>query len=110
MINIQIEDFPEYSIYPERGKFVHSDSSVFDLEFTNDSIDHRVKLLLNIEYERYYEPSDGSLPDEDSTEILSTDYVLIRAWKYLHDDEIEIVDPKEFRRIDRYITENLNIQ
>ena len=110
MINIQIEDFPEYSTDPQRGKFVHTDSSVFDIEFKNDSIDYRIKLLLNITYERYYEPSDGSSPDEDSTEILSTDHILIRAWKYLNDDEIEIVDPKEFRRIDRYVTENLNIQ
>lgn len=107
MIQIEISDFPEYEDYPAKGRTVRSDSKVFDLEFDKEGLNHSVKILVELVYHRYYEPGDNTHPGEDFSRMTGYDFTLIKAWKYPNVDEIEIKDPKELRRLEAYITENI---
>jgi hypothetical protein len=107
-MKIYVEDFPEYDGFPEKGRTRYHDSMVHDLDFEKDGTEYYVKAHVDIEYDRYYDPGDWEDPGEDSIDVINYDYEIIKAYKYVKNDEIEL-EGKELRKIKNYIIENLEI-
>ncbi len=107
-LRIYISEFPEYDVFPLKGSHSYTDSKVFELEFNIDSIEYFVKCHISIKYNRWFYPETREEPVEDDFEITESDIEIVKIYKYMHGDEIELKD-KEFRKMKKYIIENLEI-
>ena len=107
-LKIYISEFPDYDDFPIKGLSMYNDSKVFDLEFNIDSIEYFVKFHISIEYNRWFYPETREEPVEDDFEITESDIEIFKIYKYINGDEIELKD-KEFRKMEKYIIENLEI-
>ena len=107
-LRIYISEFPEYDEFPSKGLRSYDDSRVFELEFDLNSIEYFVKCHISIKYNRWFYPETREEPVEDDFEITESDIEIFKIYKYMNGDEIELKD-KEFRKIEKYIIENLEI-
>ena len=69
---------------------------------------HQNKFHISIKYNRWFYPETYEEPVEDDFEIIESDFEIFKIYKYVNGDEIELKD-KEFRKIEKYIIENLEI-
>lgn len=105
-MEINIYEFPEYENYPAQGITYYQDSRVFDLDFDKDEHFHDVKCLISIDYTRYYTPSNQESPEYDDFEVTEVKVEVIKGVMYKGEDE-HILGEKELRRIEKYLTENI---
>lgn len=99
MIEINVKEFPEYDLFPKKGKYDYSDSRVFNIEF----LEYSAKIHIGILYNRWFYPQTQDSPEEDEIDIKDFNIELIRIWK----EGKEILKEKEFRRLEKYIKNNI---
>ena len=105
---IYIDQFPNYDNNPDQGKRKHDDSKIIELEFTINNIDYFAKIHIDISYNRWYYKETRSHPREDEVELLSKEITIIKIIKFINGDEIKLKS-KENKRVENYITENIEI-
>ena len=107
-LKIKISEFPDYEKFPSKGVSYYTDSKVFELEFETDSIEYLAKFHLSINYNRWYSPQTQDSPEEDDSDLMAFEVEVFKIYKYVDGDEIELKD-KEFRKIENFIIENLEL-
>lgn len=106
-LKLEIRDFPLFEIARYiRGYSYHTDSKVYDFEFEKDGHDYDVKAHVSIDYMWYYRPSTFDEPAETEFEVTDVVVETIKGVMYKGDDE-HILGDKELRRIEKYLTENI---
>lgn len=107
-LKVHFEEFPDYEEFPNSGYEYYNDARVFELEFDVDGKDYMSKMHIGIKYKRWYHKETSDSPKEDECNLISKEVDVIKIYKYVNGDEI-ILKGKEFKKIEKYIIENLEI-
>lgn len=97
-----------YERVPLKGSGKHTDSMVTELDFEKDGIEYQIKFHIEVDYSRFYQIGDWEQPGEDNVDILDFRIDIIKGWKYIKNDEIELSE-KELGKIKEYMNQNLEI-
>lgn len=107
-MTVYIQDFMNWDGYPPTGKTAYQDSTIHDFDFEKDGIEYFVKSYIEIEYDRYFERADWETPGNDEFYITDLNVEIIKGYKYVKGDEVELTD-RELRKIKKYIIEKIEI-
>ena len=77
--SIPIQKFKFYSNNPEKGLSKHTDSTVIEQEIIFNETTYDIKLRIEIDYTRWYQPSTTFEPKEDYIEVLRQDIELLKV-------------------------------
>ena len=107
-LKVHFEEFPDCEEFPNSGYEYYNDGRVFELEFDVDGKDYMSKIYIDIKYKRWYYKETSDSPKEDECNLISKEVDVIKIYKYVNGDEI-ILKGKEFKKIEKYIIENIEI-
>ena len=99
---IPIQKFKFYSNNPEKGLSKHTDSTVIEQEITFNKTTYDIRLRIEIDYTRWYQPSTTFEPKEDYIEVIRKDIELLKV--------IPDVSEKLFRKIEKMLIETVIIE
>lgn len=100
--SIPIQKFKFYSNNPEKGLSKHTDSTVIEQEITFNETIYDIKLRIEIDYTRWYQPSTTFEPKEDCIEVLRQDIELLKI--------TPDISEKLFRKIEKMLIETISIE
>ena len=99
---IPIQKFKFYSKNPEKGLSKYTDSTVIEQEITFNETTYDIRLRIEIDYTRWYQPSTTFEPKEDYIEVIRKDIELLKV--------IPDVSEKLFRKIEKMLIETVIIE